>query len=462
MTTSPNTQPAAQDSPQNGQKRRRRLNINIGTVVFLIILIYMVISVILYIGRDPYSVVEVQRGSIVDNGYFTGIILRSEELVNTTTSGTINFYVGNGEKVAKDGSVYVLGTSQDGGSGGDFSDFNSQNYTDLSRIISLYTSNYDDSSYSDLYTFKYDLQNQISEAISSHNISSLQTSSGTYQSVASDKSGIVSYTYDGMEGLTKDDITDDMFNSNNYEKYQIVPDQWLDAGSVAYKLITDDNWSIVIKLTPEQAKSLSDREAVTVRFSKDNIETSANVEIFSNGESNYALLSLSKYMVRYIADRYIDIELIESSAEGLKIPTSAVTEKEFYKIPVDYLVTDEDTSEEGFYRYTYDSSGELNATLDKIEIYAKDEAFCYVDTSDFEMGDTIGKPDSSDTYRIGATGNLTGVYNINQGYAIFRIVDILYQNDEYCIVEDDTAYGVALYDRIILNAAQVNEDQIIY
>ena len=167
-------------------------------------------------------------------------------------------------------------------------------------------------------------------------------------------------------------------------------------------------------------------------------------------------------MVRYISDRYIDIELVASVAEGLKIPTSSVAKKDFYKIPLDYLVTDEDTSEEGFYKYIYDENNEMKAAFYKTDIYAKDDEFCYVDTSDFELGDYVGKLNSNDRYRIGATGELTGVYNINQGYSIFRIIDILYQNDEYCIVDDNTAYGIALYDRIILNASQINEDQMIY
>ena len=456
------TPQTTQDQRPAARGRRRRMNVNIGMIVFFIILIYMVISVIIYIGKDHYSVVEVQKGRIVDNGYYTGIILRSEELVNAQSSGSINFYVGNGEKVARGGDVYMLGAAADaGGTSSDFSNLSSADYEAVSRIISVYTSNYDDSSYSDLYTFKYDLQNQISEAISSHNISALGTG-GSYQRVASDKSGIVCYTYDGMESLTRDQITDDMFNSNNYEKHQIVSNQWVDGGSVAYKLVTDDVWSIIIKLTPEQAQSLSKQETVTMRFAKDDIETTADVEVFSNGESNYACLSLKKYMVRYISDRYIDIEIIASSAEGLKIPTSSVAQKDFYKIPVDYLITDEDTSEEGFYKYSYDDSGEMMAVFYKTDIYAKDDEFCYVDTSDFSLGDYVGKANSNDRYRIGATGQLTGVYNINQGYSIFRIIDILYQNDEYCIVDDSTSYGVALYDRIILNASQVGEDQMIY
>ena len=83
-----------------------------------------------------------------------------------------------------------------------------------------------------------------------------------------------------------------------------------------------------------------------------------------------------------------------------------------------------------------------------------------MDTSQFQVGDYVGKTDSDDLYRIAQTGQLTGVYNVNQGYAIFRIVEILYQNDEYCIVDKNTSYGVSLYDRIILNASSVSEDEI--
>lgn len=447
-----------------GKKERRHLSINIGMIVFFIILIYIVISVVINIGKENISVVEVQKGKIVDNGYYTGIILRSEELVTSNNSGYINFYVKNGGKVASEGNVYMINSAASGETGGDgnFTGFSASDYADMRKLISVYTANYSDSHYSDLYTFKYDLQNQITEAISNYNISDASRNTGNYTSIRSDKSGVVSYTYDGMEGLTREQITDAMFNSTDYEKQQLISNQWIDSGDVAYKLITDDLWSIIIKLTPAQAKSLSEKNRVTLRFVKDNIETTAGVEIFTNGESNYACLSLSKYMVRYIADRYIEMELIATSAEGLKIPTSAVLEKDFYKIPVDYLITDEESSESGFYKYTYDQDGQMSAVFYKAAIYENDGEFCYVDTDDFKLGDYIGKLNSDDRYRIGATGQLTGVYNINKGYSIFRLVKILYQNDEYCIVQTNTPYGISLYDRIILNADSVNENQLIY
>ena len=38
-------------------------------------------------------------------------------------------------------------------------------------------------------------------------------------------------------------------------------------------------------------------------------------------------------MVRYAKDRYAEVELLLSEETGLKIPNSAITEKEFYTVP---------------------------------------------------------------------------------------------------------------------------------
>ena len=63
---------------------------------------------------------------------------------------------------------------------------------------------------------------------------------------------------------------------------------------------------------------------------------------------------------------------------------------------------------------------------------------------------------------IWGTEALKGVYNINKGYAMFRLIDILYEYGDYCIVSDKTDYGVTLYDHIILNGSSVKENDIIY
>ena len=53
-------------------------------------------------------------------------------------------------------------------------------------------------------------------------------------------------------------------------------------------------------------------------------------------------------------------------------------------------------------------------------------------------------------------------YNINKGYADFKQINILYNNDEYSIVESNTAYGLNVYDYIVLDATTVSEDELIH
>ncbi len=70
--------------------------------------------------------------------------------------------------------------------------------------------------------------------------------------------------------------------------------------------------------------------------------------------------------------------------------------------------------------------------------------------------------DSSTTYTVGTDKDkLIGVYNINKGYAVFKQIKILSENDDYSIVETKTSYGIALYDHIALDGSSVVENQTI-
>ena len=47
----------------------------------------------------------------------------------------------------------------------------------------------------------------------------------------------------------------------------------------------------------------------------------------------YGKLDMNRYMAQFIMDRFIDFEIEQPQAKGLKIPVSAVTEKNFYMLP---------------------------------------------------------------------------------------------------------------------------------
>jgi len=452
---------------------RRPFYLNIGIIVFLIIFLYIIINIILFITQDKISVTQVLNGTITEGAAYTGIIIRDEEVINAEASGYINYSIDSGSKAAKHNHIYLL--SKDNLATNVSTDslvfnYSEDDYQRMREALSQYTNSYSDSKYYNLHSFKQDIQNKVTESISKSAIDDIQATAaegGNTQSYAvytNDRSGLISYTYDGLESLTADQITDSLFNSSDYEQHQLRANDFVKAGAPVYKLTQGEDWSIVIKLNDAQVVSLANKSSVTIKFAKDDVTAQASVNIYSNGESTYAKLDLSKYLIRHLEERYIDIELIISTATGLKIPSSAVLEKDFYKIPVEYLVTDEATTEKGFNISYYDKSGELRSEFVKTTIYHNDKEFCYVDKSEFELGDYISKLDDSneETYRIGATGQLKGVYNINQGYAIFRLVQIVYQNEEYCIAKDGVPYGITLYDYIVLNSSSVSEDQIIY
>lgn len=164
-------------------------------------------------------------------------------------------------------------------------------------------------------------------------------------------------------------------------------------------------------------------------------------------------------LIRYINERFTNIELVLGSDTGLKIPNSAITKKEFFTIPKEYFTASGD-SDASSLMLKDKSSGSVNIV--NPTIFSQNDDFYFVDDEYLKDGDIIVKPDSSSTYRVGTDKDkLTGVYNINKGYAVFKQIKELASNDDYTIVEAKTPFGISLYDHIALDGKSVKENQTI-
>jgi hypothetical protein len=444
--------------------QQRNLKLNIGLIVFVVIFIYIAANAVMYLTRSHVSFCEAQPGRIVDSDSFTGFILRNEAVVGSDKSGYISYFINDGDKAAKDSNVCMIQSSSQSASDGnsissDNYSFSTSDYSDIREQITTYKKNYNDSDYEDIYNLDYQLNNIVSRVISRNNISTIDFSSGssgTYTLMTAAENAIISYTYDGMEGYTTSDMKPELF-TKEYEKVQLSAGTYINRQDPAYKMIYNDDWQIILYPTSEQYDKLKELENVDITFTKDNITTTADVTVFENGGEHYVSLSLSNYMIRYYNDRYLDIEIVWDSHDGLKIPTSAITTKEFYVIPTEYLIESSDSTEKGFY-----VSGEDGPELIKPTIYRQTDDFCYVDRSSMDEGTVLIAKDSGTQYKVGTTEALKGVYNINKGYALFRLIDILYEYGDYCIIDDNTKYGVNLYDHIILDGNSAYENEVIY
>ena len=167
-------------------------------------------------------------------------------------------------------------------------------------------------------------------------------------------------------------------------------------------------------------------------------------------------------MITFVLDRYINIELLLNNETGLKVPNSAICDKAFFMIPMDFVTKGNDGMD-GIMRETYNEDGEMIPEFIPVTIYNIDsENNAYLDDSILRLGDRIFMPDSTQTFTISKSGTLTGVYNINKGYADFKEIEILDSNDEYSIIKSNTAYGLVAYDYIVLDAQSVETDEFIY
>ena len=125
--------------------------------------------------------------------------------------------------------------------------------------------------------------------------------------------------------------------------------------------------------------------------------------------------------MRFASDRFLDIELLLNKKSGLKIPKTAIEQRNFYIIPQEYVISNNDDSNEvTVWWKPIQTSGNTEQKYKTTTVYEKVDDNYYVDINEFSEGDYIVRKNSSNKYRIEETASLQGVYNINKGYACFR------------------------------------------
>ena len=453
---------------------RRPLNVNVGMIIFSLIFVYMVFSVVTYVRRDKVQFYEVQEGSIVNSKDYTGIILRQEEVENADRSGYVNYYVREGKRAATGTRVYSIDET---GSITTFLAENSEesvkltsaNLSELKKQLTAFSLTYDNNQFRSVYDTKYALEAEVMEYMNFNaldNLGSKMDEAGiSFEQVKADKAGIVSYGVDSYEGLQPSAVSEAVFDRSNYTKNITKSGKLIEKGAPVYKLITSDQWSVIFPMADEDIKAYGDKTSLTVEFLGLDLKATGNFSVITGTDGkSFGKLDLDKYMVQFASERYLDFEIVSDRIDGLKIPVTAVTKKDFYLVPMDYMTQGGDSSDTGFNKEVYSESG-TSVVFVPTEIYYSEGNNYYIDMNQadgFKTGDYIVKPNSTDRYQIGASDSLQGVYNINKGYAVFKQIDVLASNDEYDTVKKNMTYGLAVYDHIVLNAESVNEGELIY
>ncbi|MBO6065150.1 MAG: hypothetical protein J6P36_01900, partial [Lachnospiraceae bacterium] len=315
---------------------------NIGLIIFVLFTVYILINIFLYFRRSHLSIYEVQLLPMASNTKAEAVIIRNETPVKTGIAGYLNYYMRSGTRVAKGETIYSIDESRQiynmiSGNENSYS-LSDEDIETVKNCIANFNQSYDKSDFSLVYSLKDELTTTVHSISDMYLLEHLnqilvdQSYQGSLTVHRAESPGVVSYFSDTLDGLTVDQVTTDTFSKSGYKTTNLFDANLKEQGSVIYKLLSDETWDLVLNLTEEQYEKLSSQTSLTYTIEEDNLRLTSPVIFFRSGDGYFARITLRQYMVRYLNRRFLTIALDMDNKTGLKIPKSALIEKEFYMI----------------------------------------------------------------------------------------------------------------------------------
>lgn len=444
-------------------RKKRRIKLDLGMIVFLCILVYIVAWNIIYLSKDKITYYEVVPGEMVESDRFKAMILCEDKIIKASDDGMVYFLARSGAKASTSSVIYCLDKTSnldsiisDTGAEQVLSD---EERTDIYYELNSLSSSVSEDDFSDVYQFKSTTSAILMNALSSSVFDSGEYA-GALQLINPSEPGYIYYFEDGYEGVNKDSFTPEMLHYDDYKYKTLNNEGYFSVGASVYKLVTDESWDIIFKLDDYQYDKYIQDEYVQVKFLKDNQIIWGQVDLLEIEDDIYCSINFTNSMVRYAGSRYTDVEIIFSSENGLKVPNSSIVVKEFFTIPKDYGEAAGGILTVNI--HSIDDEGQPIIKTKELEIYEETDSYYMISTNDIEEGTNIIQDTTGNTYTVSEKQPINGVYNINRGYARFNEVSILTSNDDFSIIKPNDTYGLVEYDHIVLNGNSVVDEEIIY
>lgn len=180
----------------------------------------------------------------------------------------------------------------------------------------------------------------------------------------SQKKGIVSYNYDGLETVytpeNMQSITEDTLKKlkENSEEYKVKKCQGksVETGAPIFKIVDNKEWYLVCWLGADEAQGYEAGKLITVEFS-DGQQIKMNIlQTNPQGENTQLILSCNRYYEKFDRIRTGTCRLIKSGRNGIILDTDSIVEEDGQQgvyvmskqlekssfVPVKVLLTDGD------------------------------------------------------------------------------------------------------------------------
>lgn len=467
-------------------------------IVFILIIIYFIGYGIMFISRGSVVFETVQYGSIDEPNTIRGVIVRDETLYKANATGAVVYSVSDKEKVKNGAEICsvrdenAVKALEDELNDINESIFDMQEnrdelslfYEDVKKINlqikdivdeNIYKFSMNDASavsnFKSLVQKKIEARNQMLLSENRGSLTELvqkkknqeQIISNSVSSISAQSGGVVSYYTDGLEEtinvntlgkITKEQTTMD---TENFDiKTNVSPNDRI------FKIVNSEEWYVAAYIPNSYIEGwqVNDPVNIYVDTTDDDGKIDATVyKLDAGDDQSYVVLKISKDMLDYIDKRIIDFEVSRSDV-GFKIPLTSVVDKTTLKIPKQYVKDD-----------MIIKVNEDNGSTETISIENAggdtDGKYVYTPEKDgiIKLGDVVQNPDSlDDKYTVKEVINTKGVYIVNSGLAQFKTIntDDSSENSTYIIINPEKNPQIRLFDRVLTDTENVEEEQKLY
>ncbi len=509
--TSPNKSVASKRTKQNkpltrNQKRRqRRIRQIIAIVQLLIVMLGTAFAVwgLFNMGdraqKTKVSYQTVRLGTIDDSSKLEGVILRNEQVVYGDNTEDIRYVVAEGDKVKKDGMVYVivdeanLQTSMNEQSQIDKQIYDkaeqrkdiSYYQDDISNLNQLLANDFSifyDNRHQDTTNFVYTLRGKLEKSIGERTYLYTEEQADISGAIVAKKeeiiedinkyqvgrtapeAGIISYQIDGKETVDASSVLDKL----DYKYYEQLGDKSKvddkEQGTPIYKIILDNKWYIVSYIDKDSEKSFKEGETYNLYFEHNTKEVPFKLKSLTteNEDKIKLVFEATDQIGKFLDVRTTKFSIGERAVSGIKIPKETIVEQNMIKIPLSY--SEKKDSKYGVYR----QKGDV-AEYVEIDVEYKKEDYLYVrqdvgDLNKVQINDVLIEPTNtanSEKYTLNEIETLQGVYAVNGGITEFKTISVILLSSEYAIVDEEGLTKLKVGDRIISNPKSIGIDQLI-
>ncbi len=454
----------------------------------LLAVLYVGGNIIRYALKSAVSYDTIQIGSIDTPKSAEGVIIRTETAYQSDMEGEISFLVPDGEKVKTGETIATVKVKDVVDEAQQSLDSLNEDIIESEKVketidetseeaaklnleikaladdaamdfVALDTLSLRD--FTNNAAVKQEMRNQaiLSENRSADQTSAIQKAENTIaensRTYTALEGGIVCLETDGLESelntgnmasLSENDIKQNSDSSH-------VAGTEVSEGENIFKIITSNVWYIAAYIDSDYVLDWEQGDRHTIYLTDsmgDNIEMDVVVETFvPDTKKTYMVLRASKYMLDFMSVRNLSFE-IDKVKTGYKIANSSIVETTLIKIPAEYV--------------TAGTVTKSNGTTVSVGSVKGDYAYFPVGYDSLALGDVIMSSDGADTYTLSEVETRQGIYIMNTGIAQLYTIDTegSTSNSTHTILDPDRNTNLSIYDRVVVDPKNIEEDQMLY